>query len=63
VIPPLGPIMLKDRISMIFLRYGHLDVIDGAFVLVDQNGVRTHIPVGSVACWSRVRAFPMLRSS
>lgn len=42
--------MLKDRISMIFLRYGHLDVIDGAFVLVDQNGVRTHIPVGSVAC-------------
>ena len=41
--------MLKDRISMIFLRYGHLDVIDGAFVLVDQNGVRTHIPVGSVA--------------
>ena len=50
MIPPLGPIMLKDRISMIFLRYGHLDVIDGAFVLVDQNGVRTHIPVGSVAC-------------
>lgn len=40
MIPPLGPIMLKDRISMIFLRYGHLDVIDGAFVLVDQNGVR-----------------------
>lgn len=32
MIPPLGPIMLKDRISMIFLRYGHLDVIDGAFV-------------------------------
>lgn len=50
MIPPLGPIMLKDRISMIFLRFGHLDVIDGAFVLVDQNGVRTHIPVGSVAC-------------
>lgn len=35
---------------MIFLEYGQVDVIDGAFVLLDKNGVRTHIPVGSVAC-------------
>jgi CRISPR-associated protein Cas1 len=27
-----------------------LDVLDGAFVLVDKNGVRAQIPVGSVAC-------------
>jgi CRISPR-associated protein Cas1 len=27
-----------------------LDVLDGAFVLVDKNGVRTHIPVGSITC-------------
>ncbi len=47
---PLKPIPIKDRISMIFLEYGKLDVQDGAFVLVDKNGVRTHIPVGSVAC-------------
>lgn len=47
---PLKPIPLKDRVSMIFLQYGQVDVIDGAFVLVDINGVRTHIPVGSVAC-------------
>lgn len=47
---PLNPIPIKDRISLIFLQYGQLDVLDGAFVLVDQNGVRTHIPVGSVAC-------------
>jgi CRISPR-associated protein, Cas1 family len=47
---PLKPIPIKDRISMIFLEYGNLDVIDGAFVLVDKAGVRTHIPVGSVAC-------------
>ncbi|WP_417357384.1 MULTISPECIES: type I-E CRISPR-associated endonuclease Cas1e [Gammaproteobacteria] len=47
---PLSPIPLKDRVSMIFLQYGQIDVIDGAFVLVDKNGVRTHIPVGSVAC-------------
>ncbi len=47
---PLNPIPLKDRVSLVFLQYGQLDVIDGAFVLVDQNGVRTHIPIGSVAC-------------
>jgi len=35
---------------MIFLRYGQIDVKDGAFVLIDETGVRTHIPVGSVAC-------------
>ncbi|MBA5238151.1 type I-E CRISPR-associated endonuclease Cas1 [Pectobacterium aroidearum] len=47
---PLNPIPLKDRVSLIFLQYGQIDVIDGAFVLVDKIGVRTHIPVGSVAC-------------
>lgn len=47
---PLQSIPLKDRVSMIFLQYGQIDVIDGAFVLVDKNGIRTHIPVGSVAC-------------
>lgn len=35
---------------MIFVQYGQIDVQDGAFVVIDQNGVRTHIPVGSVAC-------------
>ncbi len=50
MLPPLKPIPIKDRVSMIFLEYGQLDVIDGAFVLVDKNGVRTHIPVGSIAC-------------
>jgi len=35
---------------MVFLQYGEVDVLDGAFVLVDKNGVRTHIPVGSLAC-------------
>ncbi|CAG9000053.1 MAG: CRISPR-associated endonuclease Cas1 [Candidatus Celerinatantimonas neptuna] len=47
---PLSPIPLKDRVSMIFLQYGQIDVLDGAFVLIDKNGVRTHIPVGAVAC-------------
>lgn len=47
---PLKPIPMKDRVSMIFLRYGQIDVLDGAFVLIDKTGIRTHIPVGSVAC-------------
>lgn len=50
MLPPLKPIAMKERISMLFLEYGQLDVLDGAFVLVDKTGVRTHIPVGSVAC-------------
>ena len=35
---------------MVFLEKGQVDVIDGAFVLVDANGVRTHVPVGGLAC-------------
>ncbi len=35
---------------MVFISYGQIDVLDGAFVVIDQNGIRTHIPVGSVAC-------------
>lgn len=35
---------------MLFLEYGELDVLDGAFVLIDKTGVRTQIPVGSIAC-------------
>jgi len=47
---PLRPIPLRDRSAIIFLEYGQVDVIDGAFVLVDQNGVRVQIPVGGLAC-------------
>lgn len=47
---PLNPIPLKDRTSMIFLQYGQIDVVDGAFVLIDKTGIRTHIPLGSIAC-------------
>lgn len=50
ILPQLKPIPIKDRISVLYVEKGNLDVIDGAFVVVDKNGVRTHIPVGSVAC-------------
>lgn len=50
ILPPLKPIPMKDRVSVIFVEKGNLDVLDGAFVVVDKNGIRTHIPVGGVAC-------------
>ena len=50
MLPALKPIPIKDRLSILFLEKGNLDVLDGAFVLVDKNGVRTHIPVGGVVC-------------
>lgn len=50
MLPPLKPVAMKERISLIFVEKGQIDVLDGAFVVVDDRGVRTHIPVGSVAC-------------
>jgi CRISP-associated protein Cas1 len=47
---PLRPIPIKDRSAIVFLEYGQVDVIDGAFVLVDKNGARVQIPVGGLAC-------------
>jgi len=56
MLSPLKPIAIKERNSIAFLRYGELDVIDGAFVLVDKEGVRKHIPVGGIACLMLERA-------
>jgi CRISP-associated protein Cas1 len=50
LLPALKPIPLRDRLSILFIEKGQLDVLDGAFVVVDKTGIRTHIPVGGVAC-------------
>jgi CRISP-associated protein Cas1 len=50
LLPPLKPIPIKERLSILFVEKGNLDVLDGAFVVVDVNGVRTHVPIGGVAC-------------
>lgn len=55
MLPPLKPIPIKERLSIIFIERGEIDVIDGAFVVVDSQGFRvrpvlTHVPVGGVAC-------------
>ena len=35
---------------MVFVEHARLDVLDGAFVAVDADGNRTHLPVGGLAC-------------
>lgn len=49
-LPPLSPIPLKERLSLLFIEKGQVDVQDGSFVVLDVNGVRMHVPVGGVAC-------------
>ena len=49
-LPPPRPIPLRERVAIVFLEKGRLDMLDGAFVLVDDLGVRVHIPIGGVAC-------------
>lgn len=48
--PPLKPLAIKDRVSLVFVEYGEIDVRDGAFVVLDKTGTRVHIPIGSVTC-------------
>lgn len=50
LLPPLKPIPIKERLAILFIEKGHLDVLDGAFVVVDKTGVRTHVPVGGIVC-------------
>ena len=47
---PPKPIPLKERASILFVERAQIDVIDGAFVALDGQGVRTHIPLGGFAC-------------
>lgn len=47
---PPKPIPLKERSALVFVERARLDVKDGAFVAIDADGNRTHIPIGGVAC-------------
>jgi CRISP-associated protein Cas1 len=49
-LPPPKPIPLKERASIAFVEKGNVDVLDGAFVVVDTTGVRIHLPIGGLAC-------------
>lgn len=49
-LPPPKPIPLKERASIVFVGRAQIDVVDGAFVAIDAEATRTHIPVGGLAC-------------
>jgi len=49
-LPPPKPIPLKERAAMVFIERAQIDVRDGACVAIDAEGMRTHIPIGGVAC-------------
>jgi len=49
-LPPPRPIPLKERASLVFVEHAQLDVLDGAFVAINADGTRTHIPIGGLAC-------------
>ena len=49
-LPPPKPIPLKERAAIVFIERAQIDVKDGAFVAIDAEGTRTHIPVGGLAC-------------
>jgi len=49
-LPPPHPIPIRERSSILFLWKGQVDVLDGAFVVVDERGVRKVIPVGGLVC-------------
>ena len=49
-LPPPKPIPLKERAAMVFVERAQIDVRDGACVAIDADGVRTHIPIGGIAC-------------
>ncbi len=50
MLPDLTPIPIKERNSILFVERCHVDVRDGAFVMIDKEGTRTHVPVGGTAC-------------
>ncbi len=50
MLPAVKPLPIKERLSILFVEKGRLDVLDSAFVVVDKNGVRTQLPIGGVAC-------------
>ncbi len=43
-LPPPKPIPLRERAAMVFVERAQIDVKDGAFVAIDAEGMRTHIP-------------------
>jgi CRISPR-associated protein Cas1 len=42
LLPPLKPIPIEERLSVLFVEKGQIDVLHGALVFVDKRGVRLY---------------------
>ena len=49
-LPPPKPIPIRERAALVFIERAQIDVKDGAFVAIDADNRRTHIPIGGLAC-------------
>ena len=49
-LPPPKPIPFKERAALVDVERAQIDLADGAFVVIDADGMRTDIPFGGVAC-------------
>lgn len=50
MLPDITPIPIKERLSLLFVERCRVYVRDNAFVMIDKQGVRTHVPIGGIAC-------------
>ncbi len=52
MLPDLGPSPIKERDSILFIERRHVDIRDGAFVMIDKDGLKpvSFLPViGSIS--------------
>jgi len=50
VLPKIRPVPIKDRVSVMFAEKCQIDVVNGAFVMINSEGVHTQVPLGTIAC-------------
>lgn len=49
-LPPRSALPIKNRMSIVYVEKAQIDVVNGVTVAIDKHGVRTQIPLGSLAC-------------
>ena len=50
MLPKIRPVPIKDRVSVMFAEKCQIDVVNGAFVMINAEGVHTQVPLGTIAC-------------
>jgi len=49
-LPAAKLVPIKERASIVQVGRAKLDVVDGALVVLNADGTRTHIPIGGITC-------------